>query len=156
VIVCIDSGAKAAGVSIFENGELTTAWLARGKTWEETADDVLDKMPVTTDLVQTVVIERMQIYDSTPLAHANDCITLSLMAGRVTGFFLEANIVEYVPHTWKGGVPKNIMTKRIIDKLSQDEIGRVDLPRAKDLHHNIWDAVGLGIYHTRGRYVFGR
>jgi len=155
MILCLDPGAKNAGCALFENGELTTAWLARGENWCETADDVMSLMPVNAVLVQTVVIERMQIYKDTPVPHANDCITLSLMAGRGTGYFSGCNVVEYRPNTWKGGVKKHIMTKRIQSKLSQDEINRIDMP-AKSLAHNVWDAVGIGLYHTRGRLVFGR
>ncbi len=156
MILCLDPGARAAGCALFENGELTTAWLARGKNWVETADDVMRQMPVSAVLVQTVVIERMQIYADTPTPHANDCITLSLMAGRVTGFFSDCNVVGYFPRTWKGGVKKSIMIERIKSKLSRDEINRIDMPKAKALAHNIWDAVGIGLYHTRGRLVFGR
>lgn len=156
MILCIDPGVKAAGAALFEGGELTTAWLARGKTWQETADDVVAKMPVSAVLVQTVVIEKMQIYDSTPLAHANDLLTVSLMVGRVTGLFPGCRVVEYYPRTWKGGAPKNVMTKRIQSKLSDDETRRIDMPKAKNLVHNVWDAVGIGLYHTRGRLVFGK
>ena len=156
LILCLDPGARAAGCALFENGELTTAWLARGKNWTETADDVMRQMPVSAILVQTVVIERMQIYKDTPVPHANDCITLSLMAGRVTGYFPGCNVVSYRPNTWKGGVKKSIMTKRILSKLSKDEYDRIDMPKAMSLFHNIVDAIGIGLYHTRGRLVFGR
>lgn len=155
LILCLDPGAKSAGCALFENGELTTAWLARGKNWRETADDVMKQMPVNAVLVQTVVIEYMQIYKDTPLAHANDCITLSHMSGRVTGYFSGCNVVEYRPGTWKGGVPKAIMTERILSKLSKDEYGRIETC-PKSLFHNIVDAIGLGIRHSRGPRALGQ
>ncbi len=150
----IDPGAKNAGAAIFEDKELVSAWLARGKNWQETADDVFKYVPVP-QVVETIVIERMQIYKDTPLAHANDCITLSLMSGRVAGMFPNCNVIEYTPAKWKGGTPKAIMTERIIGLLSQDELDRITVPKAKSLMHNVYDAVGLGIRHTRGTRALG-
>jgi hypothetical protein len=150
MILCIDPGAKKAGASLWEpNGLFTGAWLGRGKDWIETADDVCKQLPTSAIRVSVVVIEKMQIYRDTPLAHANDCITLSLMAGRVAGLFPWAKTVEYYPSTWKGQVPKDIMIERIKAKLSHTEHKRVNLPRLKKGHADVWDAVGIGQYHLR-------
>jgi hypothetical protein len=153
MILTIDPGSKKAGVALFEdNGYLMTAWLAEGKDWRETADAVISKLPVNAVRVTAVAIEKMQIYDSTPLAHANDCITLSLMAGRVTGLFsgwVGDNTFAYLPHQWKGQTPKKIMIERIKSKLTAEETKRVQLPKTKRGHSDIWDAVGIGLYHLR-------
>jgi hypothetical protein len=160
MILCLDPGAQAAGVALFENnGILRLAFLAQGKNWQETADALFKRLGDHAILVTAVALERMQVYDDTPPKYANDLITLSLMAGRVTGFFLGAGyniaIKEYLPREWKGGVPKEIMTNRIKGMLTQKERDCIEEPRAKSLMHNVYDGVGIGIFHTRGRRALG-
>jgi hypothetical protein len=154
MILCLDPGSKKAGVALFEdNGTLMTAWLSEGKDWRSTADDVMRCLPVSAVRVRSVVIEKMQVYDHTPPAQANACILLSLMAGRVTGLFAGSvpsnGNFEYLPKKWKGQVPKAIHQVRIKTTLSPAERQRVKLPKSKKGHHDIWDAVGIGLYHLR-------
>ena len=154
MLLSVDPGVKEAGVAVFESSELTTAWLARGKNWIETADRVHDDFPGPVNLVQTVVIERPQIYvQSRQKGDANDLITLALFCGRVTGLFSgwTDQVVEYRPHEWKKQVPKNIMMDRIIRRLSDEEFDRIQLPKAKSLYHNIFDAIGIGLHHLQRR-----
>lgn len=151
MILCIDPGVKKAGVALFEpDGKLMTAWLAEGKDWRDTADCVMRKLPVSACNVSAVVIEKMQIYDSTPLAHANDCITVALMAGRVTGLFsgwVGDHTFEYYPNQWKGQVPKKIMIGRIKRQLTTSETNRVQ----NGASHDVWDAIGIGLHHLRSK-----
>jgi hypothetical protein len=153
MILCIDPGSRKAGVALFEtDGLLMTAWLAEGKDWKDTADSVVDKLPINAARITVVVVEKMQIYNSTPLAHANDCVTLSLMAGRVTGLFsgwIGDRTYAYYPHQWKGQVPKRIMIERIKKKLTPGETSRIKLPKAAGKKLDVWDAVGIGLYHLR-------
>jgi hypothetical protein len=46
------------------------------------------------------------------------------------------------------------MVERIKARVGErpEERERVQLPRAKDKHHNVWDAVGVGL-HAVGRLV---
>lgn len=154
MILCIDPGVRAAGVALFDDKELTTAWLAEGKDWEDTADSVMRKLPVNSCLVQEVVVEHMQIYKQTGLAQANDLITVSMMAGRVTGLFSGwASAKSYLPRDWKGQVPKDIMVKRVEKVISKEELKRVDWPSA-DKRHNVWDAISIGLFRV-GRTMKG-
>jgi len=154
MILCVDPGAKKAGAALFESsGALVAAWLAEGKDWRETADDVRLGMPVNSIRVLEVVIEHMQIYQDTPTAQANACILLSLMAGRVTGLFAHSvpshGNHAYLPKTWKGQTPKKIHIERIKEKLTKDEHKRVVLPKVQRGRNDVWDAVGIGLYHLR-------
>ena len=156
MILCIDPGSKKAGVALFEdNGTMTTAWLAEGENWRDTADDVMRQLPVSAVKVRNLVIEKMQVYDHTPPAQANACILLSLMAGRVTGLFAGSvpsyGNHEYLPRTWKGQVPKAIHHKRIEKKLTMFELARIKWPDSKKGHKDIWDAIGIGLYHLRSK-----
>jgi hypothetical protein len=152
VILCIDPGSKKAGVALFEDsGILMTAWLAEGEDWRDTADDVMRKMPVSAVKVRSVVIEKMQVYDHTPTAQANACIILSMMSGRVTGLFAGSvpsyGNHEYLPNTWKGQVPKAIHHRRIEEKLGNLELLRIQLTKNKKGNLDVWDDIGIGLYH---------
>ena len=153
MILTVDPGSKKAGVALFEpTGLLTTAWLVEGDNWRETADNVMRTLPVSAARISAVCIEKMQIYDSTPLAHANDCITLALMAGRVTGLFsgwLGDYTFEYFPRQWKGQAPKDISIERIKAELLDEETRRLRLPKDKKKQLDVYDAVGIGCYHLR-------
>lgn len=156
MILCLDPGTKAAGIAIFEDdGRLHTAWLAEGEQWHETADSVLTTMhdlKINASSINTVVLERMQVYQDMPIPPAV-LITLSLMAGRVTGRFAQwaGKPVEYEPKTWKKQVPKPIKLKRIQNSLQETEKKRIKLPKRAALAHNVWDAVGIGLYHLRAQ-----
>lgn len=153
MILCIDPGAKKAGAALFDpDGSLVKAWLVTGEDWRQTADNVASTVPAKGGAIKTVVIEKMQIYSDTPTAQANACIVLSLMAGRVTGIFRSwnrDNTVAYLPKKWKGQVPKGIHNQRIKNELTPAERQRVKLPRLKKGHADVWDAVGIGLYHLR-------
>jgi hypothetical protein len=156
MILCLDPGTKAAGIALFEDsGILHSAWLAQGTAWHETADAVLESMhtaKVNAAGVREVVLEKMQVYQDMPIPPAV-LITLSLMAGRVTGRFAQwaGKPVEYEPKKWKKQVPKPIKIKRIQAQLTPEETARVRLTGKKKLDHNIFDAVGIGLYHLRAK-----
>jgi len=152
MILCIDPGAKKAGVALFETtGLLTTAWLSEGKDWRETADNVMRGLPVSAGLISSVCIEKMQWYPQNPVP-VEDLITLSLMAGRATGLFsgwIGDNTFEYYPREWKGQTPKKIMIERIKAELTPKETKRVQLPKHLKKQLDVWDAIGIGCYHLR-------
>jgi hypothetical protein len=147
MILCVDPGSKKAGAAVYETtGLLRGAWLAEGMNWIETADAVCAY--VCAIRISEVVVERMQAYPQMPIP-IEDLITLSLMAGRVTGYFPWAKTVEYYPREWKGQVPKDIMIERIKAKATKDEKKRIRLPKGKKKQADIWDAVGIGQWHLR-------
>lgn len=156
MILCLDPGATAAGVALFDDKTLTRAYLARGKCWVSTADDLLHNLGVPVDSITEVVIEKMQVYKETPVKWANDLITVSLMGGRVSGFFPQAEIKTYLPRDWKGGAPKAIMTKRIMRAISDVESDRIENPSDKSLTHNVIDAIGIGVRRIRGIHALGK
>lgn len=157
MLVSIDPGVCDCGVALWENNELTAAWLARGKFWDETSLIVKETI---TEHVNTqaltggiVVIERPKIYhQSKQKGDQADIISLAIFVGSVVTrlFSLGLQPIFYEPHQWKGQTPKAITTSRTQAKLSPEERRRVELP-APSLQHNVWDAVGLGLYHTRRR-----
>jgi len=97
-------------------------------------------------VVREVIIEWPQIYRHSK-GDPNDLLLLAGVAGIYTQKYSHSSkIVLYKPAQWKGQIPKPIHHKRIIERLGS-AIDRVELPKNKKLQADVWDAVGLGLYH---------
>lgn len=149
-VIAIDPGAKNLGVAFFKDDILWRAWLC------PTAD-----LHMLTNLrSHVIVIEKPQIYPKQK-GDPNDLIDLAIIAGRIAEscrpFVGEdgptiPHVVYYKPAVWKGQTPKEIHHERIKKHLErQGVLSCVEIPRAKSLAHNVWDAVGLGLYHLTKR-----
>jgi hypothetical protein len=87
-------------------------------------------------------------------ARPNDLIKLAVGAGRLTASWPEEQLIWLPPHEWKGQVPDHILYDRIREALSLEELDRLNeglSPYAKGKHHNILDAVGIGLYALKRR-----
>lgn len=79
----------------------------------------------------------------------NDLIDLAVQVGEIRYCYESLGCtVELVwPRTWKGNVKKEIMTERILSRLTPEELALVPRrPRAKTPDHNCVDAIGLGLW----------
>lgn len=153
MLIAVDPGQTDAGVAIFEDYELTSAFLARSTGWFKTARTAFQRLakdfPKEVLFNATLVIEVPDIYKPRHLkGDPNDLTCLSQMGAALAGF-LGTEPIEYLPKQWKGQVPKKIMIERIQSKLSDAEAKRIELPKAKSLHHNIYDAIGIGQFHLQ-------
>jgi hypothetical protein len=92
--------------------------------------------------VDYYVVELPRVYPGPKqMAPPNDLVDLAYLAGALDGIPSDGEIVH--PRTWKGSVPKKVMTKRIENALSPHE--RAILARISGARrHNAIDAVGLG------------
>ena len=90
------------------------------------------------------VIERQYLTPKHP--RPQDIVELAYAAGRAEGIarVQTRDITELQPIRWKGNVPKAIMTARILAKLDQTEVARIEKVGYKD--HNTIDAIGIGLY----------
>jgi hypothetical protein len=155
MLISLDPGVRMAGVAVFEDDELSSAWLATGSSCETTAFsafcEIEQRYPREVWESAHLAIEIPRVYTQNKLiGDPNDLVAVAFMAGLFAGFMGHSVLVcTYYPHQWKGQVPKSIMTMRIEDSLSDDEHKRVELPKAKSYRHNVWDAVGIGLYHLR-------
>lgn len=157
MIVSVDPGVRDAGVAVWRSeGVLFEASLVRSDSWLSVARKIRDSLGGID--VEELVIERPQVYvASRSKGDPNDLITLALMAGATVADVTngrDISVVEYRPAQWKGQVPKHVMTQRTIRSLSDDERDRVQ-PCPRSLAHNVWDAIGLGLYHLRGQRRYG-
>jgi len=175
MLVSIDPGLHATGVAIWgwpaAGPVLLHAFLVKhgdepeGQNWVGMASAIWAEVELWiggTRPVSTVVIEKPQVYvASRSKGDPNDLITIAAVVGAVVmrawwGHPLHRPaLVVYKPAEWKGQVPKPkpgetyIIEERVRAKLSEEERARVALPTAKSLHHNVFDAVGLGLHHLR-------
>jgi len=157
VIVSLDPGTKHAGIAVWEDDELTAAWLVRGTGWLATAQQVLldleDRFPACILVEFDLVMEKPQIYhQAKQKGEQASLIELALMVGAVAGMsrLHPRRVTTYQPAAWKRQIPKNVMVERVRSRLMSEECERVVLP-AKSLQHNVWDAIGIGLHHLKRR-----
>ena len=149
-VFALDPGATCAGVAWFVDARLRVAKCIIGSDWKDTADHVRDFVLENLLVMQTAfVFERMQVYREQFLkGDPNDLITLMLMAGRVSSLAW-TSVHEIFPRQWKGQQPKNISEQNVKNALHSDEFSCIELPTRRGLQHNVWDAIGIGLFHTR-------
>lgn len=142
-LISVDPGVNNCGIATFNKGVLNFAIL------KPTAKLLLNlKMAPAAYLNIPCVIEVPQIYRaSRSKGDPNDLLNLAIVVGRIYERCEGATLIK--PRTWKGTVKKEVMLKRILSKLSQEELDK--LPKlCKSQLHNVIDAVGIGL-HALGR-----
>lgn len=99
-----------------------------------------------------VAIEVPQVYRVSK-GDPNDLIDLSVVVGGIVATVPRgAPCTMYRPREWKGQTGKDITEYRCRKRLSDAEI-RNFLEGRPSLAHNVWDAVGIGLYHLRAKGV---
>jgi hypothetical protein len=151
-IVSIDPGVKLAGIALWQEGIMISATLLRGNHWTEVADSAAEFFSGIP--LDQIAIEKPQVYvRSRSKGDPNDLIDLALAAGAIAQALRilspNATIHEYKPAEWKGQLPKDLCVERTRFALTDDERKRVNLPRAKSLAHNVYDAIGIGLKHLK-------
>lgn len=135
VTLAIDPG-KETGLAFFRGTELVGVSLVDG-------DD-----PPPLFGVDVVVCEIPHTGDGR--ATKADIITLSVRAGRVLGRVPRGVTSRLVtPSDWKGQLPKAVSHARIAGALTELERGVLAAacgPLPKGSRHNVWDAVGIGLW----------
>jgi len=171
VLVALDPGLRECGVAVFDldNGELLAAGMpenperkARGlAAWARMAAAVVRYVSELLDPLRSagtlgsvsVASECPQVYTAgKSKGDPNDLIELAGVVGRVAGGLGATSERSYLPREWKGTLDGDVMVERIRSRVDERPVerSRVQLPRAQDKHHNVWDAIGVGL-HVVGR-----
>lgn len=157
-ILAVDPSLSATGVALFvpygTTHELHTAWLVKGaKATDVLADrcsSVVAGVRAVNMYPEVVVIERPRINAAThgSKADPDDLIKLAILCGAISEAFRQrrCTVLFIKPDAWKGQLPKEVTTARAVARLSDAEMSRVVLPSAAGLQHNVWDAVGIGLW----------
>lgn len=152
--ISIDPGVKHCGFAVFEKSKLIEAGLTC--SFSETPHRVLGVIPEIEALFERyekasidLVVEKPKVYQSRyQKGDQRDLIDLATVVGAIChASVYYINTVELVePYEWKGQTPKDITRKRVEKGLSKEELQAIELPKAKSLQHNVFDAIGIGLW----------
>ena len=156
MLISVDPGKKHAAAAVWSSGGLLRgAVYVTGKGAVNTGDSLVEGLEsyFPDNYVLEIAIECMQVY--TPgksKGDPNDLIQVAIMVGAFCGFIgAHSPPTIYPPADWKGQAPKGVMQERILEVLSIEE--RENLGKGLTGHstkdHNIYDAVGIGLFHLR-------
>ena len=155
MILAIDPGLRHCGMALFREKLLIDAALVRITADAYGTSEAARLMALQVGRWKQraaysleLVIELPKVYPTgRQQGDQNDLIKLAALAGAIVGScdWQSSRFIE--PRTWKGTINADEMTGRIQGRLSDFERTRVDLESSpKSLHHNIWDAVGIGLW----------
>lgn len=149
----IDPGRHAVGWAWWVDGVLLICGLATSpKTLGlgSAALHLADAIPAPTapPASPVVYVERMQ-FSMSRKGRVKDLLDLAFIGGVVAASVGPSAVHPVTALQWKGAVPKDIQRKRDSARLTPDEMrvlqwGLESMP--KGLQHNVWDAVGIGLY----------
>lgn len=152
MIATIDPGLSACGVALWDDDRIVHATLVKSKCKTKVLSErvfwlsaavkrYLELRPDSFAPVTTAIIELPQTYGGRAAkGDTNDLIHLALVVGALIAAVPTVHLVP--PSAWKKNVPKEIMTARILGKLTDDEKSKVEFLS----NHNTLDAIGLGLW----------
>lgn len=166
-VLSIDPGLRDCGMALWTGeGRLLAADLARGAqdtgivnhpAWAHMACAVLNMFHCWAGRQLVYDGEQLHLVCEFPKVYTagkskgdpEDLLQLAGVVGMICPLFAgiqsTARIVR--PHQWKGSVRKDIMTARIMAYLEADELVCCNPRVPKSLAHNMFDAVGIGLWH---------
>lgn len=146
--MAVDPGVRGCGWAQFEDGILVGAGYAPSYPGANMPSEV--SFPQLMRLVKktgVVVIEKPQIYQAArQKGSQEDIANLLICTGMVMGsLYHHTSEFRFVkPSAWGGQIPKDIKNKRVVERLTKDELGTIEVPSA-GLVHNVYDAIGIGL-----------
>lgn len=151
VTMAVDPGKKACGVALLVGGTLVSAYLVKAPDPYEVAKRVQewwwaerDRLGLG-DKVDVLVTEGQQVYPGPRKADPNDLLPLSFVCGAVQARIPAKMRLMPKPREWKSNIAKEVWTRRILSRLSKEELKLVQSVKvAKSLQHNVIDSIGLG------------
>lgn len=128
--VTCDPGKWASGFAFWKNGKLV---------------DVAYGTPAH-QMPGILTIEKPVIYPGgKSKGNPNDLLDLAFEVGKLCKMFYGYSTVK--PREWKGTIKKEIMLKRIVSKLTEEERVICDSLRLpKDKQKEVIDAIGIGLW----------
>jgi hypothetical protein len=162
VLIAIDPGLRGCGVAYFDaaDGKLLSAHYAKNpatsrsslaeRTLAMAKAVLLGRKAEPWTWLDTLVLELPQIYRFKGKGDPNESLVpLILIDGAIQALF-GAPARMYLPHEWKGSVDPDVCIYRVQARLTPQE-KRTVCVFPDSLAHNVWDAVGIGLFHL-GRF----
>ena len=155
-LITIDPGLRHCGAAFFINGKLERAFLVKGsknpspQAWLDIVKNIRQEFLYydEIDKYDELVLEFPQVYRSKfQKGDQNDLLQIAAIVGCISATGKYSKISYYLPRVWKGQVTKEVTEQRVKKALSKDELSKIELTKNKKLNTNIYDAIGIGLYH---------
>ena len=168
MILAVDPGIGGCGVALAVPGRLVRAGYVkspRKKAGDPCSDAVLAARAVwrwvwnERETIARALVEWPRVYPAGKAKRGADPNDLLLLAGvdAAIAVLLDCPVESIYPRDWKGTLDPDIVCDRIRDELlTPEERARVELPSAKSLHHNVYDACGIALHALNRGPVNGR
>lgn len=136
--IAIDPGKSSTGIAIFDRSGLLEIALAEPR---KRAEEFLMDLQIKGRVCLVIEVPEEQKGRG---ASMRSILDLAKTAGRFVGIARARGweVAEITPNQWKGSVPKEITKDRALKLL---EVSELDALRGSK--HDMWDAVGIGLYH---------
>lgn len=159
-LLAFDPGLRCAGLCVLDldtrrvvracAGMATPGMAGQGPdVWRSTIRHTLAQL-AGLNVVQ-IVAEWPQIYDTRKTSPA-PLLLLAAVDGALAWAFPDADMTVVTPREWKGQRTKQATTAQALHVLGADEVDVISAGTrtlAPDLHHNVWDAVAMGLIHIQ-------
>jgi hypothetical protein len=143
-ITAADPGKRYAGGAHFQGGALIAGRLfkAQSKSQARGVVEIGTAMSLEYPDTDTVYVEKPTIRRQVRQpGDPNDVADLNLTNGAILMAFPQARHETVLVNVWKGSVPKEIMNRRVLERLTAEELSRLTTK-----NHNVLDAVGIGLW----------
>lgn len=170
MILAVDPGIRGCGCAVFDGGKLVKAAYVPNLVEEGNRACEAASMAAGVERwfrglfdpawfkLDALALEWPHIYakrirEGKTKEDPNDLLALCGVQASIATLLEEAETYSYLPAEWKGQMKKEPCHQRIADRLAVPEQNVLILAsdEAGSLSHNIWDAVGIGLFHL-GRF----
>lgn len=152
LLLSIDTSIRAMGYGLFSS-TLIKCGLIRSKAElpGDAINEQLNSLNNTLSVVPDhILIELPQIYDPRRWkGDPNDLIWVSVLCGGIAGLYLQAHTEYVLPSQWKGQSSKDVVQYRVEQVLTIPELDVIErdmTPVPAYLRHNVWEAIGIGLF----------
>ena len=156
-LLSVDPGLHGLGVGLFRDRTLVWAGylpapkgVGRGPAAWVTIARTLQILDASGFRPTEVAVEVMEVYSQRWWkGDPADVLEVQGVAAAVAAQFPDAKLTGYLPKTWKGQVPQDILANRVLDKVKAlgwaEAIDWTDCPNAR--RHDVAHGIGVGLYH---------
>lgn len=157
VLMAVDPGLRGCGVAWFAEERLVGARYVKNPVAK---GDGMDAVVAIADAVvlagrgpvlfiqdvPQVAVEFPHVYPgSRAKGDPHDLLTLAAIDGAICAHWRPDSCRRLFPSEWKGNMDPDVLIQRVKGRLTPEELVCVELP-AKSLQHNVWDAIGIGLF----------
>jgi len=163
----IDPGANDFGAAVFtETGGVYRATLVRNEVGPEASalargagalNGVLNwlrKVEVPLPSIISTLVEMPFVYPGKKTKNPNSVMLTAAIAGAFAAFGLDnRKVTSVLPRDWKGGMDGEVFIRKVVQPSCEDgerlKIEHWTAAFPASYRHNIWDAVGLGLWQFK-------